>query len=297
MTRIERNHQSAAAMLWCGTIVATAVLLSRRMAGEFTMPTSVWLAVFVSSCTAIVSLTAWALFQRTKNSVREVRVERLAAIVAWCPAWLSGLAVAPANSPFVQGWLIGVSLLSACVLTLLGRWDRATGLQMSAFEPLSQTLALESRGEGTGHSAASRARPALSSDLVESQFRIPDHDIAEPSLTVFDRLSEELSEGLVTQWMTRQTLPDGIEHLEGSVRACFLAGQRAVSIHVPFSPPFTAAPRVECEVIGDESARWKVSVVYPYGMRIELKRNESRDPNEIELAYSATCEQIQSGAA
>ncbi len=275
MTRVGRNHQSAAAMLWCGTIVATAVLLSRRMAGEFEMPASIWPAVFVSSCTAIVSLTAWALFQRTKNSLREVRIERLAAMVAWCPAWMSGLAVAPANSSLAQGWLIGVSVLSASLLALLGRWDQATDVRAVAFAGSPDS-------DQQGSTENPHNTPAC--NPVES-------------LAVFDPVSGEPADGLTTQWMTRQTRPDGGEHLEGGVRAVFAAGQRSASVHVPFTPPFSAVPNVECEIVGDESARWKVSVVYSYGMRIELKRNDSHEPAEVELAYAATCEHVQSDAA
>ncbi|HLQ47100.1 MAG TPA: hypothetical protein VK137_20320, partial [Planctomycetaceae bacterium] len=203
----------------------------------------------------ILSLTAWTFFQRASMSLVEARVEWLAAIVAWCPTWLCGFAVAPEDSTFAQGWLFGVAVLSASLLALLSHGDR--GMRQVGNLP----------------------------------------HVAESALTVFNPISEEPSDGLVTQRMTRQTLPDGVEQLAGCVRVPFIAGQRAASVHLPFSPPFAAVPQVECEVTGNEAARWKLSVLYPYGMRIEIKRGASEDAAEIELTYSAICENSHSDAA
>lgn len=97
--------------------------------------------------------------------------------------------------------------------------------------------------------------------------------------------------------MTRQALPDGVDQIEGAIRVPFTAGQKAASIHIPFSPPFAAVPQVECEIVGEEPARWKLSVVYAYGMRVDLKRESSNEPTEIELSYSAICEATSSEAA
>lgn len=122
--------------------------------------------------------------------------------------------------------------------------------------------------------------------------------VAAPSdLSVFDPVAEERSGDSTTQWMTRQSLPDGTEQIEGAIRVSFAAGQRAASVHVPFSPPFATVPQVECETDGDDPARWKLAVVYAYGMRVDLKRESSDEPAEIELSYSATCEATASEAA
>ena len=288
MSRAERNHQTTAASIWCGTIVVAILLLSRRVAADWEPPASFWPAVLVSSFTASLSLAGWACFQRARSSFNPARGEWLAAIMAWCPIGLSGLAVAPANSAFVYGWLIGISLLSASLLALLGRWERVTGFRAVAFV---------GSGLQTAQSSAARSSEPGQPGAIATPLATVSSDSSLSSLTVFDPVSGETVDGAITQWMTRQTRPAGGEHLEGGVRATFAAGQRSASVHVPFTPPFAAVPLVDCEIVGDESARWKVSVVYSYGMRIELKRNESREPAEIELAYSATCEQIQSGAA
>ena len=285
MPRAERNRSPVAVALWSGLIVATTVLLSRRMAGELSPPTSAWPAVLTSSFATILSLTAWAFCQRTRMLLTEARVEWLAASVAWCPTWLCGLAVAPANSTLAQGWLIGVALLSASLLALLSYWNHAARFQPAAFR--------------TADNQTAPPPPPVARRLEPTPSR-PDGippPVTESALTVFDPITEEPSAGMITQRMTRQTLPDGVEQLEGCVRVPFVAGQRAASVHVPFSPPFAAVPQVECEVTGNEAARWKLSVLYPYGMRIEIKRGASEDAAEIELAYSAICETSQSDAA
>ena len=280
MTSSERQRHSAAMLIWTGVIVTTTVLFSRRVAGELS-PTSVWPAVFVSLVSTTLSLAAWGLFHRVRSSVTDLRRDWLVAFLAWLPTWLSGLAIAPVESPFAQGWLIGVALLAGGLFALLGQWHvesvhQASGSASATSFPLDQT---ETRGLTPPRS------PMLTS--------------AEPSFAVFDPLVDDevdATDGQITQRMTRQTLPDGAEEIEGSVRVLFSAGQRLASVHVPFSPPFAVAPQVECELNSEEDARWKVSVVYPYGMRIELKRSGSSADAEVELNYSAVCGTVRGQA-
>ena len=269
MTSSERKRHSAAMLLWTGVIVMTTVLFSRRVAGELS-PNTVWPSVVVSTLVATLSLTAWGLFHRVRSSVTDLRRDWLIAALAWLPTWLSGLAVAPVNSPFAQGWLIGIALLAGGVLAVFAQWH---------VEPA-----------WSGELAAARIAPRESEPRSDSV-------TLGTSFGVFDPHVDEDADGLITQRMTRQTLPDGTEELEGSVRVLFSAGQRTASVHVPFSPPFAAVPQVECELVSDEEARWKVSVVYPYGMRIELKRSGGQADAELDLNYSAICTRSQSDAA
>ncbi len=281
MSSSERQRHSAAILIWTGVIVTTTVLFSRRMAGEFSLA-SAWPTVFVSLISTTLSLTAWGLFHGVRSAVADMRRNWLIAFVAWLPTWLSGLAVAPVSSPFAQGWLIGVALTSGGLFALFGQWPLEPGHQTSG--------------------AASAPRFAF--DHAATEGLTPPHSpiVAESSsaFAVFDPLTDdddESTDGHVTQRMTRQTLPDGVEEIEGSVRVLFAVGQRTVSVHVPFAPPFAVTPQVECELVSDEDVRWKVSVVYPYGIRIELKRSASDADAEVELSYSAICEQSKSDAA
>lgn len=285
MSSSERRRHSAAMLIWTGVIVTTAILFSRRIAGEFSL-TSAWPTFFVSSISATLSLIAWGLFHHERNSTVDLRRVWLIALVGWLPTWLGGLAVAPANSPLAQGWLIGVALITGGFFALGGSW-----------QDLRNHQAIESASSRQFILAADNTAAEKITQL-RSPIRLP--EATEPSFAVFDPLvdeGEEVSDGQITQRMTRQTLPDGVEEIEGSMRVMFAAGQRTVSIHIPFSPPFAVAPQVECELLSEEDVRWKVSVVYPYGIRVELKRSRSDAAADVELSYSAICEHPRSDAA
>ncbi len=286
MTSTERNRQ-AAVLIWSSLIVVTVLLLSRRVAGGIDGTASAWPCVLVSSLTTLLSGFSWASFQN-RTGDRSLRTEQIAAVVAWLPTWLSGVALLPSDSTLARGWLFGIAALSAAGLALnVSTSPRQRGI-------VTEDHSLARRAGEVGH-------------LFEGADRTPSSDrpdvgprstSATPSdLSVFDPVSDERFDESTTQWMTRQLLPDGAEQIEGAIRVLFAAGQRAVSVHVPFSPPFASMPQVECETDGDDPVRWKLAVVYAYGMRVDLKREASDEPAEIELSYSATCESTASEAA
>ncbi|MBC7820967.1 MAG: hypothetical protein IAG10_29125 [Planctomycetaceae bacterium] len=287
MTSAERNRQ-AAILIWSSLLVVTVLLLSRRVAVGIAVVASAWPSVLVSLLATMLSGLGWVSFQQ-QSACRSHRAEQIAAVIAWLPTWLSGLALLPADSPLARGWLFGIAALSAA------------GFALGLTSPTRQ--------RGSASDAPSLARRAsMVADSPVAVARTPTSDrpdvgvratqAAAPSdLSVFDPVTEERSDESTTQWMTRQSLPDGVDQIEGAIRVSFAAGQRAASVHVPFSPPFAAVPQVECEAIGDDPARWKVSVVYAYGMRVELKRESSDEPAEIELSYSAVCDSSVTEAA
>lgn len=290
MTSAERNRQ-AAVLIWSSLIVVTVLLLSRRVSGGIGNVSSAWPSILISSLAMLLSGFGWVSFQQ-RAADRLLRTEQIAAVVAWLPTWLSGVALLPSDSALARGWLFGIAALSAA------------GLALSV-----STSPTRERGVVTeDHSLARRTREsgrlgeAVDRTTTSPPSADPDVDVratvAAPSdLSVFDPVAEERSEDSTTQWMTRQSLPDGADQIEGSIRVPFVAGQRAASVHVPFSPPFASVPQVECETDGDAPARWKLAVVYAYGMRVDLKRESSDEPAGIELSYSATCESTASEAA
>lgn len=287
MTSAERNRQ-AAILIWSSLIVVTVLLLSRRVAGGIGDVSSAWPSVLVSSLATLLSGFGWASFQQQAVG-RLLRTERIAAAVAWLPTWLSGAALLPSDSALARGWLFGVAVLSAAglALSISTNPTRQRGV-------VAEDLALAHRASEVGHLSEAVARTPTSGCPDVGVRATPD---ATSDLSVFDPVAEDRSDESTTQWMTRQLLPDGAEQIEGAIRVCFAAGQRAASVHVPFSPPFAAVPQVECETDGDDPARWKLAVVYAYGMRVDLKRESSDEPTELELSYSATCESTASEAA
>jgi hypothetical protein len=287
MTSIERNRQ-AAVLIWSCLIVATVLLLSRRVAGGIDGVESAWPCLLVSLLATVLSGFGWLLF-RQRVAVHSRRAEHIGALVAWLPTWLSGLALLPTDSPLARGWLVGIAALYG------------VGIAMSF--------------TGTSHSSGTEWH-ALTIGKGMNSPRLDDHALPDgpdvppgihpdigvqatvPSaeLAVFEPASIERSDESTRQWMTRQSLPDGTDQIEGAIRVLFAAGQKLASVHVPFSPPFAATPQVECELDGTDPARWKLSVAYAYGMRIELKRESSDGPGEVALSYSAVCESAAEAA-
>lgn len=286
MTSTERNQQ-AAVLIWSSLIVVTVLLLSRRVAGSIDGRVSAWPCLLVSSLVTLLSGVGWLAFQQG-IAVRSPRAEQIAAVIAWFPPWLSGVALLPSDSAFARGWLFGIAAFCAAILALTQLCPKRERGQIAPEVHALSGLENESRR------SASSVDRTLTSDRPNGSIGTTS---ALSDLFVFDPLADERSSEATTQWMTRRWLPDGIDQIEGAIRVPFVAGQRAVSIHVPFSPAFAAVPQVECETIGDETARWKLSVVYAYGMRVDLKRESSDEPAEIELSYSANCESASSDAA
>lgn len=274
MTSAERSRQ-AAAWIWTSLIVVTVLLLSRRVAGGIDGATSAWPCLLVSSLVTLLSGVGWLAFQQ-QPSARITRAEQLVTVVAWLPTWLSGVALLPADSAFARGWLFGIAALFGA------------GIISS----------LQARPQQLPETVASTVPQApLVGEVDRPVSDAPAVAVAPSDLAVFTPVTDERSDEATTQWMTRQSLVEGGDQIEGAIRIAFTVGQRAASVHIPFSPPFAAVPQVECELDGDEPARWKVSVVYAYGMRVELKRESSDEPAEIELSYSAVCESVESEAA
>ncbi len=274
MTSAERNRQ-AAVIIWSSLIVITVLLLSRRVAGGIESITSAWPCVLVSLLATILSGFGWLSFQQ-RADVMSPRAEQIAAVVTWMPTWLSGLAVLPSESPLARGWLVGIAALSAGGIAMTSRWFVASDV----------------RGQALRNSELADSSAILPERIARP---IPNSEGPDP-LSVFDPVTDERSNDSTTQWMTRQSLPSGVDQIEGAIRVSFAAGQRAVSVHVPFSPPFATVPQVECEAIGDDPVRWKISVVYAYGMRVELKRESNDEPGDIELSYSAVSESAAEAA-
>lgn len=269
MTTSERNRQ-AAVLIWSSLIVVTVLLLSRRVSGGIENIVSVWPCVLVSFLATMLSGFGWMTF-RQRIGTSSLRTEPIAAVIAWLPTWLSGAALLPSDSALARGWLVGIASLSAVGLVLSSQTSSARPQEVPAADRMP------------------------TSDRLDVGIRTT---LAAPSdLSVFDPVAMERSDDSTTQWMTRQTRPDGVDQVEGAIRITFAAEQRAASVHVPFSPPFAAVPQIDCEAIGDDPVRWKVSVVYAYGMRVELKRESSSEPGETELSYTAICESKATEAA
>lgn len=84
---------------------------------------------------------------------------------------------------------------------------------------------------------------------------------------------EHWPEGLL-EHLIRARTPEGGEVQSGWVRVDFLPGQRTAIVHIAFCPPFAHKPSLYLEQAGGALVRLKPTHVYPYGFRIEVKREQ-----------------------
>ncbi len=75
----------------------------------------------------------------------------------------------------------------------------------------------------------------------------------------------------VTQQFIR-TQSATTDRLQGWLQTALAAGERNVTLHVAFCPPFDESPRVALRQLSGPSSRVKPVQVLPFGMRLELKR-------------------------
>ena len=88
--------------------------------------------------------------------------------------------------------------------------------------------------------------------------------------------------------MTRQLTEQGNECIEGTIQIAFCPGQKQTAIHIPFCPPLSEKPKVQCEPAEDVPIRFKVALARPYGMRIEAKRTGEIDAEcSVQVRFSA----------
>lgn len=101
----------------------------------------------------------------------------------------------------------------------------------------------------------------------------------------------------VVQWMSRSEGPGGGETAEGGIKAAFAPGQRQAVLHVSFCPPLPGVPEVECEVLDDAPVEVRVTAAQPYGLRLEARRDDAREPLRTEIGFVAAARTVQAAAA
>ena len=75
----------------------------------------------------------------------------------------------------------------------------------------------------------------------------------------------------VIHWLTRSKTPDG-EIIEGGTRVEFADGQRDVTIHIAFCPPFSCVPSIDTEDLDGDGLEIRVAAVFPFGVRLTVRR-------------------------
>lgn len=264
------SRRSLAIWIWSALFIADAVLVTRRLSGEFASPLPAGLALLSTALVAIASLAAWRLFTHARRDDAVAQSRRwksrglsLAATILW--AW----SISAGASPQSAGLLFAV--VAMLLLSL-------AGIDICEFSSPAPPVLVETPGA-----------PGFTDDpcLMET----PASEVSTP--TVFDQSievelvetgddsGEDADDDSLTLWLSRRQTEDG-EQIEGWVRAHFAAGQRETTIHVAFCPPMSACPEIETEELDGAGLEIRVAAVFPFGVRLSVRRSGELDERNID---------------
>jgi hypothetical protein len=81
---------------------------------------------------------------------------------------------------------------------------------------------------------------------------------------------------------------DGVQSVEGWLRAEFSAGQRTAVVHAAFCPAFSRAPQVESEPLEGPDCEIRPTLTLPWGIRWEVKLSRAAKlPTSVVLGFFA----------
>lgn len=104
----------------------------------------------------------------------------------------------------------------------------------------------------------------------------------EPSAAPVRRLRQET---------TRFVDAAGRDVIEGTAVAQFAPGQRIVSLHLAFCPPFARAPEIACGVASEAAAEVKVVQSLAYAARFDVKLSTVAATSlDVPVSFSARCD-------
>lgn len=244
--------------LWSVLNALAAIVFVRRLFSDSTPSGSVRVVV-IGSLLAGASLLARLLCERPDRRLSERTLRWWALALSAGPMLI--LLCTSRTSPFGVGCLLA---LFGYVLVGIWHWSRTAGPLWFETVPVPEQV----------------------SAPIDPLASIRETDPAESQV----ELAEEPGES-PQQWLSRTSPGPDEDFLEGTLRSEFVAGQKLLFVHVPFSPPFLAVPELECEVQADGDVRHKVAAIYRYGARIELRRSamlSRAEPVELHIAASLT---------
>lgn len=274
-----RRH-SLAVWVWSALLLADAVLLTRRMSGQFTAPLPTAIATLSSLLIAITSLAAWYLYESvsrppaTRLQTLAPQAISLTITAIWC--W----SLAVATGPLAVGVLFSIALLQLAVLAA------------SSESVLGEASPLVARPEPLTKAATLVPQPEA--PIVPS-FAVKDEDafIEEAAPTIEE--TAETDEGL-TLWLSRRTT-EGAEQIEGWVRVDFVAGQRETVVHVAFCPPLPGLPEIETEDLEGADLEIRVAAAFAFGARLSVRRSGAvHESNTVRVGFVAQAAAVNRAA-
>ncbi len=239
--------------IWSGLTIIAVVVLSRKLNGAFEQQPHDLAACLIAFFAMTLGVIANILFQLTKRTATNPASSIVAGVITLVPPIVLGVALLSSHSSNTAvTFLVTLFVLASAVVVVAGEKSiqMRPPTQMGTIRLLSHESDVASLGQTTS--------PEVSLDET------------------------------VSQWMTRKALSTGDDRLEGAIKVHLDARQRQANIHIPFSPPFSIPPQIDCDVLNDCPVRLKVRAVHPFGARIELRRSAATQTEEtVEVGFRA----------
>ena len=94
---------------------------------------------------------------------------------------------------------------------------------------------------------------------------------------------------LVLQQLTRIRTDEGQDAIRGTLLGEFAAGERQITLHTSFCPPFEQLPEVEVNIADDSDATVKLSQVLHNGVQLEVKlASPAAEATTVAIEFFAT---------
>jgi hypothetical protein len=268
------SRRSFSKSLWTGLIVIAAVISSRRMSGQFSQDLSNLEACSAVTLAVVTSLLAYVLYWSTGRSHRESQPLILVGVVTLVPPFALGLALQPNPSAFAVSYLVSLFLVTCMLIFAMG--------EMIVSAP---------------HSNSSASHPTLPAQVGSLPLQTSQSETLIKG-DAFCSESDPKDDPLVTQRLKRSVFDRFQEQIEGEISVALAAGQKLAVVHVPFVPPLSARPHIECRIDTDAAVRFKVASINSYGIRIEIRRSGSdTEATSMQLCFTATTPAVHSEAA
>ena len=268
------SRRSFSKSLWTGLIVIAAVISSRRMSGQFSQSLPNLEACSAVTLAVVTSLLAYVMYWSTGRSHRESQPLILVGVVTLVPPFALGLALQPNPSAVAVSYLVSLFLLTCMAILAM------QGMIRTPSQPKSKDF-----------------HPTLSAQNGS----LPSQNLQRETLKKGDAFcsqSDSEDDPLVTQRLKRSVSDKFQEQIEGEISVVLATGQKLAVVHVPFVPPLSARPHVECRIDTDAPVRFKVASLNSYGIRIEIRRSGSdTEATSMHLCFTATTSAVQSEAA
>ena len=271
-------RRSVAVALWAALWVIALVLVWRRLAGAFSVELGGLAACAFSTLAAVVGVIAWLLYATRPRRAAATRMQRaVTAIATLAPVVLLGIALVPRGSSSTAAYLTVLLLLTAATLAVL---------EVCLPPEAQRTRTATSAGH---HAVSSGQGDVLIREPGSADLAGEGADRRELAAPANAESNGSTPAAAVSQWLRRETLPGGAEQIEGTNRLSFAAGQKHAVVHLAFTPPLSGVPTIECEPLDSAEVELKVAAAYPYGARIEARREGSLDqPADVEIGYMAS---------